>query len=133
MAKCIDVTPKRKKICVGALRNKIKIFKRVLTSSTTEGVAEHSEKYTLFKTLFSSIETIQIRTLQTLDGVTIDPELVVTHVFIVRFLATINAEQYIQFKGNNYKILKVENIDEADRWFRLKANLRGDLTLAGAQ
>ncbi len=133
MAKCLDITPKRKKICVGSLRNKIKINNRVITSSAIEGTAEHSEKYTLFKIVFASIQTIEIRTLQTLDGVVIDPDLVVTHVFITRFLATINAEQYVEFKGKNYKILKAENIDEADRWLRLKANLRGDFTLAGAQ
>lgn len=133
MAKCKDITPSRKSVCIGSLRYRVKIYDRAIASSGVEGTAEHSEGYTLFKTVFANIQTIEIRTLQTMDGVMIDPDLVVTHTFIVRYLSTLNTEQYVVFKGKNYKILKAENVDEADEWLRLKVNLRGDFTKAGAQ
>jgi len=133
MAKCIDITPKKKTICIGALRNKIDIYTRAITTPGANAIGDHAENYTLLKTVWANIQTVEIRTLQTMDGVALDEELVVTHVFIVRYQSTIDTEKYIVFKGNNYKILKAENIDEADEWLRLKANLRGTFTKAGAQ
>lgn len=133
MAKCVDITPTRKKICIGAFRYRININDRDAQGLTPTDAA-HSETFTLFKTVKASIETKPARTvLQTLDGVAIDPDLIATHIFMTRFLAGINTEQYIAFNGNNYKILKAENIDEANLWLRLSANLRGDSTKAGAQ
>lgn len=133
MAKCVDITPTRKKICVGALRYRISINDRDAQGLTSTDTA-HSETFTLFKTVKASVETKPARTvLQTWDGVVIDPDLITTHVFMTRFLAGINTEQYITFKGNNYKILKAENIDEANLWLKLNANFRGDSTKAGAQ
>ncbi len=132
MAKCLDITPKRKKVCVGALRYRINIYNRGIVTALA-GSAVHSEAYTLFKVLKASIETKGISPSQTLDGVTIDPDLIVTHVFIVRFLSTINTEQFIEFRGKNYGILKAENIDEAGMYLRLSANLRGAFNKAGAK
>ncbi len=133
MAKCQNITPTRKKICVGALRYRININNRALVGIKTENNATHSEVFTLFKTVKASIETRKNQVFQTLDGVAIDPELIVTHIFMTRFTSGFSTEQFIEFKNLNYKILKVENVDEADLWIRLSANLRGDFTKAGAQ
>ena len=133
MAKCVNITPKRKKLCVGALRNKIEVYDRDLVGVSIKGEQAHSEDYTLLTSMFASIETKKGGATQTLDGVVIDPELIVTHFFITRFLSTITAEHFVVFNNLVYKILKVENIDEANLWLRLSANLRGDFTKAGAQ
>jgi len=133
MAKCQNITPTRKKICIGALRYRININNRDLVGFATENSAVHSEVFTLFKTVHAGIETRKNQVFQTLDGVAVDPELIVTHIFIIRFTSGISTEQFIEFKSTNYKILKAENIDEANLWLRLSANLRGNSSKAGAQ
>lgn len=132
MAKCRDITFNKKKLCIGSLDRKVGIYNRK-ASGKSNASAAHSEAYTLFKSVFAGIETKSQGTFQTLDGVSLEADLIITHTFAIRYLAGVSSEQFIQYKGYNYKILKAENIDEADEWWRLKANQRGLITKAGAQ
>ncbi len=133
MAKCQDITPTIKKICIGSLRQKIKIKTRNLQGPVNFGEGAHIEEFTTFKTVSASFETKNAGAFRTLDGVAQDPESVITHVFIIRFIANVNAQQFVEFQSINYKILKVINIDLRNRWLKLNCNERGDASKAGAQ
>lgn len=133
MPKCQDITPKRKKICIGALRYKVDINNRNLKGPTNFSSEAHFEEYTLFKTVSAAIETKDDGKFQIFNGVAIDPNLTVTHVFTIRFTDGVTTEQFIQYKGINYKILKRVNIDEQDRWLKLNCRASGDFDKQGAR
>ena len=133
MPKCQDITPKRKKICIGALRITIDIKDRDLEGPVNFGDEAHAETFKIFKTVKAGIETKAGNVFQTLDGVAQDPRTVVTHVFLIRFTGGVSTEQFVEHDGINYKILRVINIDLRNRWLKLNCNERGIATKAGAQ
>lgn len=135
MAKCKNITPTRKKVCIGALRNRIKIKDRNIRGPLTESDKSHREEFTDLKTVKASITTRGVSVLQEEADVSTDPALTPTHFFIIRYMTsiTLTTKQFVEFKGINYKILRVENIDAADLWYRLHSRKLGDATKKGAQ
>lgn len=133
MGDCIDLGRKKRKICIGDLKYSVGIYDRDISGGLSQTNQAHSETYTLLTSVFVSIETKSSIITQTFDGVVIEPDLVITHIFITRYLATITTEQFIVYAGLVYKIVTAENVNEEGDWLRLKANFRGTFTKPGAQ
>lgn len=133
MAKCKNITPFKKKICLGALRSRIQIKDRNILGLATQSNVSHRQEFALFKTVKASITTRGVSVLQEEAQVSADLSLVPTHVFIIRFITGIKPTQIIESKGINYKILHAENIDERNLYYRLHSRKLGDATKKGAQ
>jgi SPP1 family predicted phage head-tail adaptor len=57
-------------------------------------------------------------------------EQIVTHKFYIRFVSGITSETWIDYNGEKFDILDVENMDENDSFLLLRANSRGDNTVS---
>lgn len=133
MAVCQNITPKKKKLCLSAFRRKIGLFRRnILAPASSQS---HSHDYEQFASPFASIETkgkgVDIfGGIETsgADGIPV----VASHVVIIKYRSDLTAEDYVQFGGNNYDILKAENIDERNQYLRLFCALKGDENKAAA-
>jgi len=138
MAKCQNITPTRKKICLSALRKKIGLFRRDILPPTAGNLASaqsHSHEYEEFATPFAAIET-KGRGVDIFDGIETSGvdgiPVVASHIIMIKYRRDVTAETYVRFGENNYDILKVENIDERNQYLRLFCALRGDQDKAAA-
>lgn len=48
-----------------------------------------------------------------------------THIFIMRYIPNITSQHWILYKEKRYDVADVENIDENNRYLRLRCNERG--------
>lgn len=133
MAVCQNVTPTRKKLCLSAFRKKIDLFRRdILAPASSQA---HTHEYESFANPFASIET-KGKGVDIFDGIERSGAdgipVVASHIIMIKFRSDVTAENYVRFGGNNYDILKVENIDERNQYLRLFCALRGDENKAAA-
>lgn len=133
MAVCQNITPKEKKICLSALRKKVGLFRRSIVAPASS--QSHTHDYAQFATPFASIET-KGKGVDIFDGVEISGAdgipAVASHIIMIKHRSDVTAEDYVRFGGDNYTILKVENIDERNQYLRLFCALRGDENKAAA-
>ncbi len=127
MAVCQNITPKKKKLCLSARRKKISLFRRTILAPASSQAYSHD--YESFANPFAAIETkgkgVDIfDAIETsgADGIPV----VASHIVIIKYRSNVTAEDYVRFGGNNYDILKAENIDERSQYLRLFCALRGD-------
>lgn len=117
---CKTISPKTIKVCIGSMRHKIKINVRTLTPPATDGV-DFDEVLSGEKEVWAAIETS--RGIEVFDGTNLIG--VATHLFYIRALTGQTAEDWVEFKGNYYRILDVQNFQEDDRFQVLRCVLRG--------
>lgn len=133
MARCQDITPTRKKLCVSAFRKKVGLFRRSILAPASS--QSHSHDYEQFATPFAAIET-KGKGVDIFDGIETSGAdgipVVASHIITLKYRSEVTAEDYVRFGGDNYTILKVENIDERNKYLRLFCALRGDQTKAAA-
>lgn len=120
-------------MCLSALRKKISLFRRnILAPASSQS---HSHEYELFSSPFASIET-KARGVDIFDGIETSGAdgipVVASHIVIIKYRSDVTAEDYVRFGGDNYDILKTENIDEINQYLRLFCALRGDENKAAA-
>lgn len=118
---CKTISPKTIKVCIGSMRHKIKINIRTLTPPADAGV-NFGETLSGTKEVWSAVETS--RGVEVFGGTNLIG--VATHLFHIRALIGQTAEDWIEFKGNYYRILDVRNYQEDDRFQVLRCVLRGD-------
>lgn len=128
MPKCKNISKSRSKLCVGSLKTSVVIFDRN-QKAPVDGES-HSEEYSNPRPVKAQVETkgkgVDVFSEVSGDFVT------VSHVITMRFMSNLTSENWVQFGGINYDILKVENIDEENRYLRLYCALAGSVTKAGA-
>jgi len=118
---CKTIRPKTIKVCVGSMRQKIKINVRTLTPPTDNGV-DFGETLSGTKEVWAAIKTS--RGIEVFDGTNLIG--VATHLFYIRALKGQTSESWLEFKGSYYRILDVQDFQEAGRFQVLRCVVRGD-------
>lgn len=121
---CEPIKPKRYRVCIGDLSKKIEIETRDIQTPTT-GV-DFDEQFNSFKTMYAMVETAS-------KGEVIfdesNIEQTVTHNFYVRYMPNLTFQNWIKYNGVYFNIQEVENLNEENRFLRIKASIRGTATL----
>jgi SPP1 family predicted phage head-tail adaptor len=55
---------------------------------------------------------------------------IATHFFYIRFITGLTSESWVEFKDSYYRILDIQNYQEADEFMVLRCVVRGDTTKA---
>ncbi len=125
-----------KKIPVGDMRDRILIKERGIGAPDFANPAKFDEEYkTLFEPWCKVTTNITGRTEfdgvneSTGGGVTLSS----THVFTMRYCAGITSQHVVVYKGENYKINRIVNLEERNMYLMLLCKLLGDETLEANQ
>lgn len=116
---CKTKNLKTTKICIGDLNKKIKIYVRTLTA-LNNGV-DFDEVLSNTKEVWAGLETTSGK--EVFDGTNLKG--MATHIWYIRALAGQTAEDWIEFNGEYYDILSVEDLREDNRFQKLMTNVRG--------
>ena len=110
--KCVKINGKNRQLCIGDLDRLITMFTKSIKS---DGDVDYKNVFTDPKEKYAMVSTQ--------DGVTIfdekNIEMVVSHYFYVLFDRLITAEKWIQFQGNQFRIVKVQDFDERHQFMLL--------------
>lgn len=129
MAICKIIKAEKRKICAGDLRDKIFIKTRSITAPINESV-DFGLDFTNSLEVRAKIRTIGGK--EIFDGVNVIG--VATHEISTRYIPSLTSENWIEdIKGQNYKILKVENLDERNEYLVLLCSVRGDKLIEANQ
>ena len=127
MATCKKIKRLEERVCIGSLNRKIIIYVRSITAPLADSV-DYGENLSQPLTVWAMIETVNGVT--TFDSSNI--ERIVTHNIYIRYRANITFENWLEVPRINepvsqyYDIIRVENLDENYRFYKLICNLRGD-------
>lgn len=129
MAKCKKIVRTDKRVCVGSLNRKIELLTRSLAAPKL-GVTGFEEEFTLFKSVWSMIQTSRGSVI--FDDSNIEREL--THKIYIRYIEDLTAEIWVRLpsitegKDNLLDVLRIENLEEENRFLLLSCTIRGDDT-----
>ncbi len=106
------------------MRDRISLYQRNIQAPVF-GTANITQKYTLLKTVWSSIETIKGPTtfndVDTIKQISIE--------FKIRYRSDVTTETRVLFDGDYYEILEPPNQDKRNRFMFLRCALLGDKNL----
>lgn len=125
MVQCANIRIKRRKLCMGDLRDVIDIVDRDQIPPLADN-ANHTMGITVFAQLPAAVET-KTSGVEVFDGVNIAS--VITHNFYIVYQDGIDINQFVRFNGKYFKITAIENIDEYNMYMKLTSTERGDNTL----
>ena len=138
VSNCKKVIFKRKKICRGDFRHKIQLYKRE-QASVSYGGLEPTESFSLVAEPFAAVETVR----GTTRFAEINIEERPTHIFnivytsylfnTVKFDELEKGNYFVRFKGRNYLVLNLENIDEDNQYIAIQTTERGTATLEASK
>ncbi|MCK5602298.1 phage head closure protein [Candidatus Pacearchaeota archaeon] len=118
---CTPVKIKSRRVCVGDLKHRITIQIRALTPNNT-GSIEAIETFTDVIDVWAAIETT--RGSQMWDGVEISNPF--THKIYIRFRDDMDFNKWIEFEGEKYDIVDVQDLDQRNEWLLLLCTLKGE-------
>ena len=132
MSNCNQIKFNYDKICIRDLRHKVSIYTRSITAPNF--LSEQSTKYTEDFTLVSSVWAA----VQVVDGVKEFDTISLnknsnTHNFYIRYRHNITQENWLDYQGLRYDILKISNLNLRNKFIKLYCSLSGDNTKAGSQ
>ena len=121
---CQSIRKKKRRVCVGDMRDPITLNNRNITAPLFNTVD--------FDENFEPIDSSQPETLsliETVDGKTyfdgVNTETPITHIIYIPFNDSVTSETWIEFEGRRIDILRVENFDERNQFLKLTCNERG--------
>ena len=125
MAVCKKIRRSKRSPCVGDLRDEIIIHDRDITPPLFN-TAEQTQAYTNSLTVWASVNTVRGK--EIFSGTQLVG--VKTHNILIRFLDTreITQENVVEFKGNYFDVLEVQNFEGRDEWLELSCGILGDKT-----
>lgn len=126
MAKTIIVR-KNRVSCIGDMRERIKIHNRNMQAPVF-GSADLTEKFASTKEVWANIKTVSGQTI-----FVVNVDIALSHEMIIRYDENIGSESWIEYRGNNLKIVTVEDLDERHEFLKLRCSIRGDKDLGAAQ
>jgi len=125
MPVCVKIKGRKRQICAGDLDRRITLTGR--TIQTTEiGTPDFGEDFPDAIQRWAMILTEKGDEVFAFNNV----DRVFSHSFYLRYDPVITASYYVEFDGNRYDILNVEDLDERHEFIRLKCALLGDQTKA---
>ena len=119
--------PRRQRLrrpALGDMRHLIQIQLRALAPVINDDIAAQ-EVFTTTNTVWAAITTTDGD--EMFDGTNIADK--IATIFTTRFITGITEERFVDFGGEKYNIVKVENFDERKLFMRLLCVKRGDNTL----
>ena len=129
MATCGKIHRKKRRLCIGSMDEQITLEVRSIQSPWVSSVdadgVDLGESFTNQRLVWAAVNTT--RGWQTFDGTNIANA--VTHLFYIRYIPNVTFEDWILYKGERYDIVDVENLDERNEFYVLRANKRGDDTI----
>lgn len=120
MPKCVQIRRKKRQVCIGDLRDRVNIQTRSIAVPVA-GSVDLGETFVCDSTVWAMVETKN--GVQVFDGTNIIG--VATHNIYIRFICDVTFENWLTFKGRNYDILDVQNLEERDEFYLLRCSLRG--------
>ncbi len=120
---CTKIRGKNRQLCAGDLDRKITLTDREI--QTTEiGAPDFGEDFPNPITRWAMVVTESGDEFFAFNNL----NKAVTHSFYCRYDSAVTAQNYIEFEGDRYDILSVEDLDERHEWLRLKCTILGDET-----
>lgn len=120
MSKCTRIHRKKRKLCIGDLKDEIILQNRAITAPVF-GSSDFDETFTNIVTVWALINTVSGKTF--FDGVNTDIN--ITHEIYIVYDATVTAETWVELKSRRIDILRVENLEERDEYLKLICTDRG--------
>ena len=133
MAQCQDISPKTRKLCIGALKNKVGLYTRDLASPAFNS-QDNQQEYALVADVYAAVKTVSgIDIFDDINAGNADgvPS-TATIFFFIRHRTDVTAENFIQYRGINYDILRVEPLDLNQRFLKIFAAPRGEAAFEAA-
>lgn len=128
MPKCVRVSRKYHKPCIGDLNKRVTLQNRALTPPPF-GSVDFNESFTNTVTVWALINTVQGKTF--FDGV--ETEKPITHDIIIRYDASVTTETWILYNSKRIDILRVTDLDENQEYMLLLCSERGPDTKEAAK
>lgn len=125
MADCKRIRSKIRKICIGDMDKQIILKSRSISSPLGDSV-DYSEEFTEISNPWSMVHTLS-RGPIFFDDTNIATQ--VTHIFGIRYESGITSEIWVEYDGENYDVLNVENLDQRSEFLILSAVHRGDANI----
>ena len=113
---------KKVQYCAGDLKYRITLKNRSLDAPRDN--VDFDEDFSDEVTVWAGIKTVNGKTI--FDDTNTERD--ISHEFIIRFREGISNKTWIEYNGDNYDIVKAENVNEQNDWLRLQANIRGKTT-----
>jgi SPP1 family predicted phage head-tail adaptor len=120
--------PKNTVVCAGDLNKKILISVRNIVTPQ-DGAVDYSEALSEKRAVWAMVETVTGASI--FDGTNIVPEF--THRFTIRWQKDLTIQNRIEFQGQVYRIIKVENQNQLNRFWVISCKLIGDQDLLNNQ
>lgn len=120
MAECTKIRIRHRQLCAGDLDRKINIQSRTI-DEPDDMSTDFGNTFTTTKSVWAALKTTKGR--DVFFATNLDQA--VSHVFYTRYVAGMTANDWIQYKDENYDILETENLDERDEWMAHYCNVRG--------
>lgn len=121
-----------KKYTVGDMRERIKVHTRNI-QAPPENSAKFSELYDLGTDRWSFVETLDLQGSASKRFDNVELSDTPSHIFTIRFMKNISIENVIQWNGDYFKILAVQNPDGRSEYSELISVAKGDLTMEANQ
>jgi len=120
MPRCITIKKPKQGICVGDMRDRVTVYVRTATPSRTNGV-DLSEVLSSAVTVWAAVTTKEGK--EIFDGTNLKG--VATHWIYIRYLSGLTAEKWVEYNGEYYDIIDVQNLDERGDFMLLRCSVRG--------
>lgn len=111
-------------VCAGDLSKRIYVEVRTIMPPVDGGV-DYSEEFTERKPLWAMVETVNGA--QIFDGTNIVGQ--ISHRFTVRWRKDLTIQSWVEYQGQKYKIINIENQNQRNRFLILSCTVRGDADL----
>ena len=105
---------------LGDMKHRIQIYDRTI-KEPTDATGNYSLDFKKKITVWASIKSVV--GIVVFDSVNMDKT--VSHLMTIRYLPFITQEHWIWYDSKYYDIIKIENLNEQNRFQRLHCNLRG--------
>lgn len=131
MAKCTKIPRQSKRVCIGSLKRQIDLLTRSITTPVG-GNINFGESLVLLQRVWSMIQTTRGTVM--FDDTNTEKE--ITHKIFIRYIEGLTAETWVRLPSitaginNLLDIVRIENMEEDNRFMVLHCAIRGDETKA---
>jgi hypothetical protein len=129
MASCPKISKSKSRVCVGDLGSRIELLRRSITAPTNN--VDYSEDFESLGFVYASVDTgAGVNSgYRDFDGVGQNEQ--ATHAFYIRYNPTLelSSQDWINYKGDYYTMLSIDNMNEEDRFLKIRAIKKGGNTV----
>ncbi len=120
MSKCVKIRTKKRKVCIGDLRDLIKLQNRDILEPIF-GSPNFDEGFTDIAEVWAAINTVSGK--EHFDDVGVGTT--ITHLIYIRYDALVTSETWVEFNNRRFDILDTEDVDERGEFLKLTCVDRG--------